>query len=75
VGFLSLADLASLTDLGAVYPGQALVFAELMNVFTHSGSKLRSKGDFFAPVFFIIAIGNLIIYFVLGWFSNTIGQV
>ncbi|EXK38569.1 hypothetical protein FOMG_06142 [Fusarium oxysporum f. sp. melonis 26406] len=59
---------------GAVYPGQALVFAELMNVFTYSGSKLRSKGDFFALVFFIIAIGNLIIYFVLGWFSNTIGQ-
>ncbi|KAM0541190.1 hypothetical protein ACHAPJ_013354 [Fusarium lateritium] len=59
---------------GAVYPGQALVLAELMDVFTHSGSELRTQGDFYALIFFVIAIGNLIIYFALGWFCNTIGQ-
>ncbi|KAF5963681.1 leptomycin B resistance protein pmd1 [Fusarium bulbicola] len=59
---------------GAVYPGQALIFAELMDVFTLSGSKLRSKGNFYALIFFFIAIGNFVIYFTLGWFCNIIGQ-
>ncbi|KAF4972245.1 hypothetical protein FSARC_1142 [Fusarium sarcochroum] len=59
---------------GAVYPGQALVLAEIMDVFTYSGSKLRSQGNFYALIFFVIAIGNFIIYFTLGWFCNTIGQ-
>ncbi|KAI9155720.1 ABC multidrug transporter atrC [Paramyrothecium foliicola] len=59
---------------GAVYPGQALVLAEIMEVFTYSGSELQSRGNFFALIFFVIAIGNLVIYFSLGWFCNVISQ-
>ncbi|KAK7425779.1 hypothetical protein QQZ08_007755 [Neonectria magnoliae] len=59
---------------GAVFPGQALVLAEIMDVFTYSGSKLRSQGNFFALIFFVIALGNFVIYFCLGWCCNIISQ-
>ncbi|KAF2136052.1 uncharacterized protein K452DRAFT_303071 [Aplosporella prunicola CBS 121167] len=59
---------------GAVYPAQAVVLAELMDVFTYTGKELTKQGDFFSLIFFIIALANLIVYFILGWCSNVVSQ-
>lgn len=34
-----------------------------------------SKGNFFALMFFVVAIGNFIAYAIAGWNSNVLAQV
>lgn len=57
---------------GAVYPLQAYIFANIIQVFTYSGAQLVSKGDFWSGMFGVQALGVGIAYFVLGWASYTI---
>ncbi|KAI7153802.1 ATP-binding cassette multidrug transport protein [Hortaea werneckii] len=60
--------------LGAgVYPGQALLLGKVMDVFTPELN--RSRGNFFALMFFIMAICLLLVYMAMGWVSNHIAQV
>ncbi|EEH33337.2 ATP-binding cassette sub-family B member 5 [Paracoccidioides lutzii Pb01] len=58
-----------------VYPAQAVIFSRLITVFTLEGQSMVDRGNFFALMFFMVAIGILIAYFTLGWFSNRIAQV
>ncbi|PGH08261.1 hypothetical protein AJ79_06047 [Helicocarpus griseus UAMH5409] len=60
---------------GLTFPAQAILFSRLMTVFTLQGQAMIERGDFFALMFFMVAIGNLIAYFLLGWFSNRVAQV
>ncbi|GIZ49099.1 hypothetical protein CKM354_001213800 [Cercospora kikuchii] len=55
-----------------IYPGQALLLGNVMDVFHPTLDQRR--GYFFALMFFIMAIGLLIIYMVMGWVSNHIAQ-
>ncbi|KAB2569811.1 Multidrug resistance protein 1 [Lasiodiplodia theobromae] len=57
---------------GATYPGQALILSELMNVFLYTGSKLTDEGNFYSLMFLVIAIGNLVAYFTIGWVAIVI---
>ena len=59
---------------GGTYPAQAVIFSRLINVFTLQGSEARDQADFYALMFFVLAIANLFGYFSLGWACNTIGQ-
>ncbi|KAL8643870.1 MAG: hypothetical protein Q9226_008068 [Calogaya cf. arnoldii] len=59
---------------GATYPGQALLLARLINVFAQPGPTARSDANFFSLMLFIIALGNLIAYFINGWVCNAVGQ-
>ncbi|TKA76378.1 hypothetical protein B0A55_05265 [Friedmanniomyces simplex] len=59
---------------GGTYPAQAIIFSHLINVFTLSGSAAQSAADFWALMFFVLALANLVGYFCLGWACNTIGQ-
>jgi hypothetical protein len=59
----------------ATYPLQAYLFANLINTFTLSGSELVKRGNFWALMFFIEAIGVFIAYFVLGWAGHLISVV
>ncbi|KAL1615713.1 hypothetical protein SLS54_008843 [Diplodia seriata] len=59
---------------GATYPGQALILSELMSVFAYTGSKLTDEGDFYSLMFLVIAIGNLVAYFIIGWVANVVSQ-
>ncbi|KAF2716176.1 putative ABC transporter [Polychaeton citri CBS 116435] len=59
---------------GGTYPAQAIVFSNLINVFTLQGSEAKTKADFWALMFFVLALANLVGYFALGWACNTIGQ-
>ena len=59
---------------GGTYPAQAIIFSRLINVFTLQGSEAKNQADFYALMFFVLAIANLFGYFSIGWACNTIGQ-
>ncbi|KAK5165760.1 uncharacterized protein LTR77_008683 [Saxophila tyrrhenica] len=58
---------------GGTFPAQALLDAHLINVFTISIDEGRERADFFALMFFIVALANLFAYFVVGWICNEVG--
>ncbi|PGH27089.1 hypothetical protein AJ80_01276 [Polytolypa hystricis UAMH7299] len=59
---------------GLTFPAQAILFSRLVNVFTLQRDRMVDRGDFFALMFFMVAVGNLIGYFIMGWVSNLIAQ-
>lgn len=56
---------------GATYPALAVLFAKTMEAFEAIDV---AKGNFFALMFFIVAIGNFIAYAIAGWYANVIAQ-
>ncbi|CAJ0552500.1 Ff.00g005780.m01.CDS01 [Fusarium sp. VM40] len=56
----------------AVYPGQNLLLSEVMKVFT--SSNLVKGDDFVSLMYFVIGLGALVVFFVMGWISNIIVQ-
>ncbi|KAK0671252.1 P-loop containing nucleoside triphosphate hydrolase protein [Cercophora samala] len=58
----------------AAFPGQAILMAQVMDVFTLTGQAMIDRGNFFACMFIVMAGGCLAVYFVLGWACNTIAQ-
>ncbi|EJP62955.1 ABC transporter [Beauveria bassiana ARSEF 2860] len=58
----------------AGFPGQAILVANTVQVFTLTGAKMVERGNFFASMFIVLAAGCLVFYFILGWTSNTIAQ-
>ncbi|KAG7431679.1 Leptomycin B resistance protein pmd1 [Fusarium oxysporum f. sp. raphani] len=56
----------------AVFPGQAVLFGKITDVFT--STNIVSRGNFVSLMFFIMAIGCLIVYFAIGWGTNIIAQ-
>ncbi|KAE8137518.1 P-loop containing nucleoside triphosphate hydrolase protein [Aspergillus pseudotamarii] len=56
----------------AVNPGQALLLGNIMSVFT--SSNVVTRGNFISLMFFVMSLGILVIYFVMGWSTNTIAQ-
>lgn len=60
---------------GICVPAVAVIFAKLIAVFQLPQDQMVAKGDFYALMFFIIAIGILIVYFTLGWLTNIVCQV
>ncbi|KAF9729172.1 hypothetical protein PMIN06_000077 [Paraphaeosphaeria minitans] len=59
---------------GATYPAQAVLFARIATTFEVPGAEAVKRGDFYSLMFFIVAIGNLIAYSLIGWFSNVVVQ-
>lgn len=59
----------------AAYPGQSILMSRFIEVFKYTGSEMREKGDFFALMFLVLAIGACVVYFVMGWCSNVIATV
>lgn len=45
-----------------------------MDVFNYTGSRMVSKGNFFALMFFIMSIGTAIVYCIIGYMGNTVAQ-
>ncbi|KAK1147147.1 hypothetical protein N8T08_001886 [Aspergillus melleus] len=56
----------------AVNPGQALLLGNILSVFT--SSDMVARGNFVALIFFVMSLGILVIYFIMGWSTNTIAQ-
>ena len=59
---------------GGTYPVQAILFSRLINVYTLEGSEAKQQANFYALMFFVLALANLFGYFCIGWACNTIGQ-
>jgi ATP-binding cassette subfamily B (MDR/TAP) protein 1 len=52
---------------GAIYPLQAFIFAKVIEVFTFTGERLVSRGNFWAGMFGVEAAAVFIAYFVIGY--------
>ncbi|KAJ8113541.1 hypothetical protein OPT61_g4346 [Boeremia exigua] len=59
---------------GGTYPAQAIIFSRLVRVFTLQGSEAQDEANFWALMFFVLAIANLFAYFSIGLACNGIGQ-
>ncbi|RYP43462.1 hypothetical protein DL770_011677 [Monosporascus sp. CRB-9-2] len=59
---------------GGTFPAQAVIFAQTLQVFQMRGSDVVRRGDFWALMFFVVALANFFLYFVLGWLANIIIQ-
>jgi Na+/melibiose symporter-like transporter len=73
--FLYTIAIVGILGGGAVYPLQAYIFANIIQVFTYSGDKFIHEGYFWAGMFGVLSGGVGIAYFVLGWASHTISVV
>ncbi|KAI0465703.1 ABC transporter, partial [Xylaria cf. heliscus] len=58
----------------AVFPGLAILMSKIVEVLELTGAELAAKGDFFALMFFVLGLGALVVYFIIGWSSNVIAQ-
>ncbi|KAG5998699.1 hypothetical protein E4U43_002373 [Claviceps pusilla] len=58
----------------AAFPGQAILLANVSEVFTLKGSEMVDKGNFYASMFIILAAGCFISYFALGYAANIVAQ-
>ncbi|KIL89524.1 hypothetical protein FAVG1_07104 [Fusarium avenaceum] len=57
----------------ATWPGQALLYSRIITVFS-SSEPSSSDANFYALMFFVIAIGNLFAYFTIGYIANHVSQ-
>lgn len=66
-----------LTDLGAVYPAQAIIFASFTEAFTKGGDldELVKTGNFWALIFFVVALGVLVAYSGVGYSLTRLQHV
>jgi len=59
---------------GATYPAQALLFSKLIVVFQLPKDEAHQQANFYSLMFFVVALGNLVGYFMLGVTCNVISQ-
>lgn len=60
--------------IGGVLPGQALLMAHVMDIFGLDPDQMKERGSFYSLMFFILGLGALVNYFILGWISNIAAQ-
>ncbi|KAM4054437.1 ABC transporter [Hirsutella rhossiliensis] len=56
---------------GGTYPALAILLAKTLKAFQTMDV---SRGNFLALMFLVVAFGNSVVYFFLGWFSNVLAQ-
>lgn len=49
--------------------------SKFIEVFQYTGAAMRTKGNFFALMFFVLGLGSFVVYFIIGWTSNIVAQV
>jgi ATP-binding cassette subfamily B (MDR/TAP) protein 1 len=60
---------------GATFPAQAILFSRIVQAFQLAPEPAVKQGDFYSLMFFIVALGNLVVYAAVGWASNIVAQV
>ncbi|RAK97348.1 ABC transporter ATP-binding protein [Aspergillus ibericus CBS 121593] len=55
---------------GAVFPLQSWLFAKLIEVFQYTGQRLVHAANFWALMFFILALGTAVCYGTVGYAAN-----
>ncbi|OLN82134.1 Leptomycin B resistance protein pmd1-like protein 7 [Colletotrichum chlorophyti] len=69
-----LSTVIAVVVAAGAFPGQSLIIANLVDVFTLPGSEMISKGNFYSLMFFVLALGVLVCYATMGWATNVIAQ-
>ena len=64
-----------LTTEGSTYPAQAILFSRVVEAFQLPSARAVHQGDFYSLMFFVVALGNLAVYAVVGYTSNIVAQV
>ncbi|KAF2870539.1 P-loop containing nucleoside triphosphate hydrolase protein [Massariosphaeria phaeospora] len=59
---------------GLTYPAQAVIFGRVVRAFQLNPDEARVQGDFYSLMFFMVAIGNLLVYVTMGWSCNIVAQ-
>jgi ATP-binding cassette subfamily B (MDR/TAP) protein 1 len=54
---------------------QAYLFANLIQTFTLTGQALVNKGNFWSLMFFVMALGSFVAYYILGWAAHAVSTV
>lgn len=57
---------------GCTYTALAVLFSRTMEAFEAVDV---AHGDFFSLMFLVVALGNLVVYAVVGWLANVLAQV
>ncbi|KOS23051.1 Leptomycin B resistance protein pmd1 [Escovopsis weberi] len=83
---LSLAKIASkrflpifLIGVGAcvitaqIFPAQAIILGRVLQTFQGNADNLKSKANFWSLMFFVVGLGALISYAILGFFMTLLG--
>ncbi|KAL6352897.1 hypothetical protein LRP88_13372 [Fusarium phalaenopsidis] len=60
--------------LGAMFPGQAILLANVIDIFTLTGSEMEQQGNFYAKMFIVLGGGCLFAYFAIGYATNMIAH-
>jgi ATP-binding cassette, subfamily B (MDR/TAP), member 1 len=68
---LLLGTFISSVAAGAVFPAQAVLFSRLVTVFQLPEDQLQSRGNFWALMYFVLALGTLAAYASLGFFGTV----
>ena len=72
-GYFALGLVACMMG-GAVYPVQAILFSKILSVFVLTGQQAQNQANFYALIFFVVALSNLVAYFSVGWVCNHASQ-
>lgn len=74
IGWAQVGVFAGCTIGAMTIPGQAILMAQVVDVFTLTGETMIRRGDFFASMFIVIAAGCLVGYGLLGHCANIVAQ-
>ncbi|KAF3002317.1 hypothetical protein E8E14_004790 [Neopestalotiopsis sp. 37M] len=66
--------LISCMTAAAVFPGQAIILARVLDVFQLDAEAMQKQGNFYALMFLVLSLGCLLCYFVMGWTTNIMAQ-
>ncbi|ETS84302.1 hypothetical protein PFICI_02327 [Pestalotiopsis fici W106-1] len=58
----------------AVFPGQAIILARVLDVFQLDAESMQKQGNFYALMFLMLSLGCLLCYFIMGWTTNIMAQ-
>jgi hypothetical protein len=61
--------------IAGIFPAQAVLMSNMIQVFTLPKEEMVSRGDFFAAMFVVLAGACLFSYYVMGSGTNTFAQV
>ncbi|KAH7124162.1 multidrug resistance protein 14 [Dendryphion nanum] len=70
--FPSIISFAAAVMAGASFPLQAFMFSRLVSIFQAQGSELTSRGNFWALMFFVLGIEQLISYMILFYLLGNV---
>ncbi|KAL2692107.1 hypothetical protein Neosp_002512 [[Neocosmospora] mangrovei] len=59
---------------GAMFPGQAILLANVIDIFTLTSSEMEREGNFYAKMFIVLGGGCLFAYFAIGYATNMIAH-